>query len=198
MTRKKIICYAMSSEEPRIAGENIVKLETGTGGLNASQAVSSIFGNFINNPGGAVVISIGVAGLLGRNSSAIGDVVVCSPIYFRLLNGIKIVPEPKLLKAINQFGLKTLPDITIPEFRWLLRNKEKFVKSYPGEVIVEMENFHLAMQAKKARLPFIPIRIISDYGDKLPSREEVKKLTAKLEKDFLTDFVRQLNNGANF
>ena len=155
------------------------------------------------------IVILGTSGGM-KESLKTGDIVICDPIFAerRFLFWTRILPPIFPDSRLQALAIKILKeksinfynggDLMIPYYGWPKRR-------YPDIAVIEMEDYYIGEEAKKKKVPFVAVRVVSEpFGEEIIPREKrtkeyqawldarYRKITTILRDGFLLPFLQQL------
>ena len=191
--------------EGEIAGKEVVLSLSGVGKVNAAYTSTKLTDIYPID----TLINIGSAGGL-KSSQKVGEIVIadeCRYHDFDIGEEYKdderfiFKPNTKLnnsaQKTIEEMGIKSHTGLLLAGDQFVTKNSDAFMniqRKYPDAVAVDMESAAIAAVCKRANIPFIVLRSLSDVTteeDNALSFEEYLPLASEQSAKVCYEFIKK-------
>ncbi len=193
------------THEGEIAGKEVVLSLSGVGKVNAAYTSTKLTDIYPID----TLINIGSAGGL-KSSQKVGEIVIadeCRYHDFDIGEEYKdderfiFKPNTKLnnsaQKTIEEMGIKSHTGLLLAGDQFVTKNSDAFMniqRKYPDAVAVDMESAAIAAVCKRANIPFIVLRSLSDVTteeDNALSFEEYLPLASEQSAKVCYEFIKK-------
>ena len=191
--------------EGEIAGKEVVLSLSGVGKVNAAYTSTKLIGIYPID----TLINIGSAGGL-KSSQKVGEIVIADECRYHdfdigeeYMDDERFIfkPNSKLNKSaqktIEELGIKSHPGLLLAGDQFVTKNSDAFMniqRKYPDAVAVDMESAAIAAVCKRANIPFIVLRSLSDVtteDDNALSFEEYLPLASEQSAKVCYEFIKK-------